>query len=66
MTSDLAERSAESAATDEHGEVFTRLLVVELILDLAGYAADRDLGSMRAVEPLCGAGAFLGPMVTSS
>lgn len=47
----------------EHGEVFTRRWVVELILDLAGYTPDRDLGSMRAVEPSCGAGAFLGPMV---
>lgn len=46
----------------EHGEVFTRRWVVELILDLAGYTADRDLGSLVAVEPACGAGAFLVPM----
>ena len=63
MTFDLAGPLAETAPTDEHGEVFTRRWVVELILDLAGYTADRDLGSMRAVEPSCGAGAFLGPMV---
>jgi hypothetical protein len=37
--------------------------VVELILDLAGYTVDRDLGALAAVEPACGAGAFLGPMV---
>src|SRR2546430_1030954 len=48
----------------EHGEIFTRRWIVELILDLAGYDADRDLASMTAVEPACGAGAFLGPMVT--
>lgn len=47
----------------EHGEVFTRRWVVELILDLSGYTADRDLGAMLAVEPSCGAGAFLVPMV---
>ena len=47
----------------EHGEVFTRRWVVELILDLTGYSADRDLGAMVAVEPSCGAGAFLVPMV---
>jgi adenine-specific DNA-methyltransferase len=47
----------------EHGEIFTRRWVVDLILDLAGYGADRDLATMLAVEPACGAGAFLGPMV---
>jgi adenine-specific DNA-methyltransferase len=47
----------------EHGEVFTRSWIVDLILDLAGYNVSRDLGSMVAVEPACGAGAFLGPMV---
>jgi adenine-specific DNA-methyltransferase len=47
---------------DEHGEVFTRRWVVELILDLAGYTSDRDLAGMVAVEPSCGTGAFLIPM----
>ena len=47
----------------QHGEVFTRRWVVELILDLAGFTADRDLGGMVAVEPACGSGAFLAPMV---
>ena len=46
----------------EHGEVFTRRWVVELILDLSGFTADRDLGDMVAVEPSCGSGAFLAPM----
>ncbi|MEQ1700332.1 MAG: Eco57I restriction-modification methylase domain-containing protein [Ilumatobacteraceae bacterium] len=46
----------------EHGEVFTRRWVVDLILDLAGYTVDRDLCSFVAVEPSCGAGAFLVPM----
>ncbi len=49
--------------SDEHGEVFTRRWVVELILDLAGYSVERDLGGLVAVEPSCGAGAFLVPMV---
>lgn len=47
----------------EHGEVFTRRWIVDLVLDLAGYTADRDLAMMRAVEPSCGQGAFLGPIV---
>jgi adenine-specific DNA-methyltransferase len=53
----------EEAATGEHGVVFTRRWVVELILDLAGYTTDRDLASLRALEPSCGSGAFLVPMV---
>lgn len=46
-----------------HGEIFTRRWVVDLILDLSGYAADSDLATLRAVEPACGTGAFLVPMV---
>lgn len=34
--------------SDEHGEVFTRRWVVELILDLAGYTSDRDLSTNGA------------------
>jgi adenine-specific DNA-methyltransferase len=52
-----------SADVVRHGEVFTRRWVVELILDLAGFTSDRDLALLVAVEPACGAGAFLGPMV---
>ncbi|MEU7552240.1 Eco57I restriction-modification methylase domain-containing protein [Streptomyces sp. NPDC044571] len=43
----------------EHGEVFTRAWVVELILDLLGYTADEDLCDLSLVEPACGGGAFL-------
>ncbi|UQS32127.1 Eco57I restriction-modification methylase domain-containing protein [Streptomyces fradiae] len=43
----------------EQGEVFTRGWVVELILDLLGYTADKDLCDLRLVEPACGGGAFL-------
>lgn len=63
MTSDPGPAAAEIGSSGEHGEVFTRRWVVELILDLAGYTSERDLASMRAVEPSCGTGAFLGPMV---
>ena len=34
-----------------------------MVLDLAGYTADRDLGGSVALEPACGGGAFLVPMV---
>jgi adenine-specific DNA-methyltransferase len=46
-----------------HGEVFTRKWVVELILDLVGYTQDRDLARFQALEPSCGTGAFVVPMV---
>lgn len=45
-----------------HGEISTRRWVVETILDLAGYTADADLAMRVAVEPACGAGAFVVPM----
>lgn len=45
------------------GEVFTRRWVVDVLLDLTGYTADRDLGGLRLLEPSCGSGAFLGPIV---
>jgi adenine-specific DNA-methyltransferase len=46
-----------------HGEVFTRRWVVEVLLDLTGYTVDRDLGQVHLLEPSCGCGAFLGPVV---
>lgn len=46
----------------DHGEVFTRRWVVEMILDLIGYTSERDLADLRIVEPACGTGAFLGPI----
>jgi len=51
-------------ADGEHGEVFTRPWVVELILDLVGYTSDRDLAALAIVEPACGTGACLGPLVS--
>ena len=46
-----------------HGEVFTRRWVVEVLLDLTGYTTDRNLSRMHLLEPSCGSGAFLGPAV---
>jgi adenine-specific DNA-methyltransferase len=48
---------------ETHGVVLTKPHVVELILDLAGYCTDRDLPSMRLLEPACGHGAFLLPAI---
>lgn len=49
--------------TTAAGVVYTKPWMVALILDLAGYTSDRDLGSMVAVEPSAGDGAFLEEMV---
>lgn len=49
--------------TANHGEVFTRRWVVELILDLCGYDPADNLADRVAIEPSCGQGAFLIPMV---
>ena len=50
-------------ANVNHGEVFTRPWVVNFVLDLAGYTPEQDLAVMRAIEPACGSGAFLVPMI---
>jgi hypothetical protein len=54
-----AYRYGERASGETHGVVLTKPQVVELILDLAGYTADRDLTELRLLEPACGQGAFI-------
>lgn len=51
--------------TDErnYGAIFTRRWVVDLMLDTCDYTAERNLTDTVAVEPSCGDGAFLLPMV---
>lgn len=44
---------------EERGAIFTRPEVVEFILDLVGYTADKPLHSMRLLEPSFGNGDFL-------
>lgn len=46
-----------------YGEVFTRRWVVEMILDLCGYLPDRDLAAATLVDPACGEGAFVLPVL---
>ena len=55
--------STSHEASQNFGEVFTRRWVVDALLDLTDYTAERDLGSLVAVEPSAGSGAFLVPMV---
>ncbi len=57
----LAELAPDPGA--DYGEVFTRRWVVDLILDLVGFTAEKDLGAQTLIEPSCGTGAFLVPVV---
>ena len=54
---------APKTGRPELGEVFTQSWVVETILDLVGYTADRSLADFTIVEPAIGAGAFVLPIV---
>lgn len=56
---ELPTRSSGAEQAVEHGEVFTRRWVVELILDLVGHTVDRDLGALVAVEPACRSRSFV-------
>ena len=53
----------ETVGTAKRGAVFTRPEVVDFILDLTGYTADKPLHLMRALEPSSGEGDFLLPAI---
>lgn len=59
----MTDLSMSAAPEHGYGEVFTRRWVVEFILDLVGYTSDEDLTSRVIIEPACGTGAFLIPIV---
>ncbi len=48
---------------EARGAIFTRREVVDFILDLAGYRADRPLHQQRLLEPSFGGGDFLLPAI---
>jgi hypothetical protein len=52
-----------TAGVEERGAIFTKREVVEFILDLAGYTADRPLQEIRLLEPSFGDGDFLLPAI---
>jgi len=53
----------ERSSGETHGVVLTKRHVVDLILDLSGYQAGKDLSKFSLLEPSCGEGAFLLPAV---
>ena len=57
------EALAKSGGMEARGAVFTRLEVVDFILDLAGYTEDQPLHKKRLLEPSFGCGDFLLPIV---
>jgi len=59
IVSDALEKLAHDSSTEDRGAVFTRLEVVEFILDLAGYTPDKPLHQLRLLEPSFGGGEFI-------
>lgn len=55
--------SLSSVSELERGAVFTRVEVVDALLDLAGYAIDLPLHRLRLLEPSVGEGDFLLPAI---
>lgn len=60
---DAIENLADRDSLESHGAVFTRLEVVEFILNLAGYTENQPLYEMRLLEPSFGGGQFLLPII---
>ncbi|WP_207770919.1 Eco57I restriction-modification methylase domain-containing protein [Rhizobium rhizogenes] len=52
-----------NAGIEERGAIYTRLEVVDFILDLVGYTVDRPLHTLRILEPSFGDGDFLLPII---
>jgi hypothetical protein len=59
LVNDAIEALAKSGGMEARGAVFTRLEVVDFILDLAGYTEDQPLQKKRLLEPSFGSGDFL-------
>ncbi len=58
------EKLSATAGAESRGAIFTRIEVVDFILDLAGYTADRPLHEKRILEPSFGGGDFLIPVIS--
>lgn len=57
------EALASGGGIEALGAIFTRIEVVDFILDLAGYTSDRPLHKQKLLEPSFGAGDFLLPAI---
>ena len=57
------ERLATESGRESRGAIFTRVEVVDFILDLIGYTEDQPLHQKRLLEPSFGGGDFLLPVI---
>lgn len=55
--------SIKTLSCEQRGAIFTRVEVVDFILDLIGYTPDRPLYQQRILEPSCGEGDFVLPII---
>jgi hypothetical protein len=60
---DAAVAEMAGSGVEARDAVFTRREVVDFILDLAGYTADKSLHRARVLEPSMGHGDFLVPVI---
>lgn len=60
---DAIETLASNSGIEARGAIFTRIEVVDFILDLVGYVASEPLHHRRILEPSFGEGDFLLPIV---
>lgn len=60
---DAIETLASDSSIEARGAIFTRIEVVDFILDLVGYVASEPLHHHRILEPSFGEGDFLLPIV---
>jgi adenine-specific DNA-methyltransferase len=66
FSSDWRDLWAGAQSAESTGAIFTKVEIVDLILDLVGYSAQSEvrLASLRVLEPSCGDGAFVTRVVT--
>lgn len=57
------ETLASQGGIEARGAFYTRPEVVDFMLDLSGYTDDQPLYNLRILEPSCGGGSFLFPVV---
>jgi hypothetical protein len=60
---DAIETLASNSGIEARGAIFTRIEVVDFILDLVGYVTDEPLHLRRILEPSFGEGDFLLPII---
>lgn len=60
---EAVEQLASEAGLEERGAIYTKREVVDFILDLVGYEADKPLTQYRILEPSFGDGDFIHPIV---